>query len=268
MFRPVPVVIAFLMTLSITEIVSAREKTGLVLSGGGARGFAHVAVLEALEANKVQIDYIAGTSMGAVVGALYASGLSAAEVREKLLSVDWNSTLQDVTDRNERSFRNKSFEGRNFLGLDLGIGPESVRLPLAALRGQKLALALNELMLETATVSDFDALPIPFRAMATDLATGDAVVLGRGSLATALRASMAVPVVYSPVGIDGRLYVDGGVANNLPIDVARDMGADRVIAVDTSSLRYSTNELTSVVTVVDQLTNLLTRRNTEAQLEK
>ena len=268
MFRPVPVVIVFLMTLSITEIVSAREKTGLVLSGGGARGFAHVAVLEALETNKVQIDYIAGTSMGAVVGALYASGLSAAEVREKLLSVDWNSTLQDVTDRNERSFRNKSFEGRNFLGLDLGIGPESVRLPLAALRGQKLALALNELMLETATVSDFDALPIPFRAMATDLATGDAVVLGRGSLATALRASMAVPVVYSPVGIDGRLYVDGGVANNLPIDVARDMGADRVIAVDTSSLRYSTNELTSVVTVVDQLTNLLTRRNTEAQLEK
>mgnify|MGYP001278662280 FL=1 len=268
MFRPVPVVIAFLMTLSITEIVSAREKTGLVLSGGGARGFAHVAVLEALETNEVQIDYIAGTSMGAVVGALYASGLSAAEVREKLLSVDWNSTLQDVTDRNERSFRNKSFEGRNFLGLDLGIGPESVRLPLAALRGQKLALALNELMLETATVSDFDALPIPFRAMATDLATGDAVVLGSGSLATALRASMAVPVVYSPVGIDGRLYVDGGVANNLPIDVARDMGADRVIAVDTSSLRYSTNELTSVVTVVDQLTNLLTRRNTEAQLEK
>ena len=268
MFRPVPVVIAFLMTLSITEIVSAREKTGLVLSGGGARGFAHVAVLEALEANQVQIDYIAGTSMGAVVGALYASGLSAAEVREKLLSVDWNSTLQDVTDRNERSFRNKSFEGRNFLGLDLGIGPESVRLPLAALRGQKLALALNELTLETATVSDFDALPIPFRAMATDLATGDAVVLGRGSLATALRASMAVPVVYSPVEIDDRLYVDGGVANNLPIDVARDMGADRVIAVDTSSLRYSTNELTSVVTVVDQLTNLLTRRNTEAQLEK
>jgi NTE family protein len=267
MFRPVPVVIAFLMTLSITEIVSAREKTGLVLSGGGARGFAHVAVLEALEANQVQIDYIAGTSMGAVIGALYASGLSAAEVREKLLSVDWKSTLQDVTDRNERSFRNKSFEGRNFLGLDLGIGPESVRLPLAALRGQKLALALNELMLETATVSDFDALPIPFRAMATDLATGDAVVLGRGSLATALRASMAVPVVYSPVEIDGRLYVDGGVANNLPIDVARDMGADRVIAVDTSSLRYSTNELTSVVTVVDQLTNLLTRRNTEAQLE-
>ena len=268
MFRPVPVVIAFLMTLSITEIVSAREKTGLVLSGGGARGFAHVAVLEALEANQVQIDYIAGTSMGAVVGALYASGLSAAEVREKLLSVDWNSTLQDVTDRNERSFRNKSFEGRNFLGLDLGVGPESVRLPLAALRGQKLALALNELMLETATVSDFDALPVPFRAMATDLATGDAVVLGRGSLATALRASMAVPVVYSPVQIDSRLYVDGGVANNLPIDVARDMGADRVIAVDTSSLRYSTNELTSVVTVVDQLTNLLTRRNTEAQVEK
>lgn len=256
-----------LIALSVSDFSHAREQIGLVLSGGGARGFAHVAVLEALEANRVPIDYIAGTSMGAVVGALYASGLSAAEVREKLLSVDWNATLKDVTDRNERSFRNKSFEGQNFLGLDIGIAPDELKLPLAALRGQKLALALNELTLETATVSDFDALPIPFRAIATDLATGEAVVMDRGSLATVLRASMAVPVVYSPVQIDGRLLVDGGVANNLPIDVARSMGADRVIVVDTSSQRYSTSELTSVVTVVDQLTNLLTRRNTEAQIE-
>lgn len=256
-----------LIALSVSDFSHAREQIGLVLSGGGARGFAHVAVLEALEANRVPIDYIAGTSMGAVVGALYASGLSAAEVREKLLAVDWNATLKDVTDRNERSFRNKSFEGQNFLGLDIGIAPDELKLPLAALRGQKLALALNELTLETATVSHFDALPIPFRAMATDLATGEAIVMDRGSLATVLRASMAVPVVYSPVQIDGRLYVDGGVANNLPIDVVRSMGADRVIAVDTSSQRYSTSELTSVVTVVDQLTNLLTRRNTEAQIE-
>ncbi len=256
-----------LVSLSVADFVQAREKVGLVLSGGGARGFAHVAVLEALEARRVPIDYIAGTSMGAVVGALYASGLTADEVREKLLAVDWNATLRDVTDRNERSFRNKSFEGRNFLGLDLGVAPGELKLPLAALRGQKLALALNELTLETATVSNFDELPIPFRAMATDLATGDPVVLDRGALATALRASMAVPVVYSPVEMDGRLYVDGGVANNLPVDVARDMGADRVIVVDTSSQRYSTHELDSVVTVVDQLTNLLTRRNTEEQLE-
>ncbi len=267
MSRPFHVVVAFLWLVSVADFVSAREKVGLVLSGGGARGFAHVAVLEALEANRVPVDYIAGTSMGAVVGALYASGLSADAVRQKLLAVDWNATLQDVTERDERSFRNKSFEGRNFLGLDLGVGPDGLKLPLAALRGQKLALALNELTLETATVNQFDQLPIPFRAMATDLATGDPVALAEGSLATALRASMAVPVVFSPVELDGRLYVDGGVANNLPIDVARDMGADRVIVVDTSSLRYTTNELTSVVTVVDQLTNLLTRRNTEAQVE-
>jgi NTE family protein len=267
MSRPIYLFVAFVWLISVADFISAREKVGLVLSGGGARGFAHVAVLEALEANRVPVDYIAGTSMGAVVGALYASGLSADAVRQKLLAVDWNATLQDVTDRDERSFRNKSFEGRNFLGLDLGVGPDGLKLPLAALRGQKLALALNELMLETATVEQFDQLPIPFRAMATDLATGDPVALSEGSLATALRASMAVPVVFSPVEIDGRLYVDGGVANNLPIDVARDMGADRVVVVDTSSLRYSTNELTSVVTVVDQLTNLLTRRNTEAQVE-
>ena len=267
MLRPFRVVIAVLWLVSVADFAVARDKVGLVLSGGGARGFAHVAVLEALEANRVPIDFIAGTSMGAVVGALYASGLSADAVREQLLAVDWNATLQDVTDRDERSFRNKSFEGRNFLGLDLGVGADGLKLPLAALRGQKLALALNELTLETATVSDFDELPIPFRAMATDLATGDPVALSNGSLATALRASMAVPVVFSPVEIDDRLYVDGGVANNLPIDVARDMGADRVIVVDTSSLRYTTSQLTSVVTVVDQLTNLLTRRNTEAQLE-
>jgi NTE family protein len=268
MFQPIRVAcVILLMTLSVADFSHARERVGLVLSGGGARGFAHVAVLEALEANRVPIDYIAGTSMGAVVGALYASGLTAAEVREKLLAIDWSATLKDVTDRDERSFRNKSFEGQNFLGLDLGIAPNDLKLPLAALRGQKLALALNELTLETATVSHFNVLPIPFRAMATDLATGEAIVMDRGSLATVLRASMAVPVVYSPVQIDGRLYVDGGVANNLPIDVVRSMGADRVIAVDTSSQRYSTSELTSVVTVVDQLTNLLTRRNTEAQIE-
>ena len=143
MFRPFHVVVVVLMVLSITEIASAREKTGLVLSGGGARGFAHVAVLETLEANNVQVDFIAGTSMGAVVGALYASGLSTSEVRTQLLSADWDSTLRDVTDRNERSFRNKSFEGRNFLGLDLGVAPGDVRLPLAVLRGQKLALVLS-----------------------------------------------------------------------------------------------------------------------------
>lgn len=259
--------VAVLAAFSVADFTAARETVGLVLSGGGARGFAHVAVLEALEANRVPVDFIAGTSMGAVVGALYASGLSAAQVRERLLAVDWAATLRDVTDRDERSFRNKRFEGANFLGLDLGVSPDELKLPLAALRGQKLALALNELTLETATVSAFDALPIPFRAMATDLASGDAVVLDRGSLATALRASMAVPVVYSPVEMDGRLYVDGGVANNLPVDVARMMGADRVIVVDTSSQRYSTDALNSVVTVIDQLTNLLTRKNTEAQIE-
>ena len=261
---------AFTLAMTIASVAncaSARDKIGLVLSGGGARGFSHLAVLEMLEKERVQIDFIAGTSMGAVVGALYASGMTAGEVRERLLSVDWSATLKDVTERHERSFRNKSFEGRNFLGLDIGVSVDELKLPLAALRGQKLALVLNELTLEAATVNDFDDLAIPFRAMATDLATGDPVVLAKGSLATALRASMAVPVVYQPVEMDGRLYVDGGVANNLPIDVARDMGADRVIVVDTSSLRYSTNELTSVVTVVDQLTNLLTRRNTEAQLE-
>jgi Predicted esterase of the alpha-beta hydrolase superfamily len=123
MSRPFHVVIAFLWLVSVADFVSAREKVGLVLSGGGARGFAHVAVLEALEANRVPVDYIAGTSMGAVVGALYASGLSADAVRQKLLAVDWNATLQDVTERDERSFRNKSFERRNFLGLDLESAP-------------------------------------------------------------------------------------------------------------------------------------------------
>lgn len=266
MYRQVRVAICILCLASVSFSALARERIGLVLSGGGARGFAHVAVLEALETHRIPIDYIAGTSMGAVVGALYASGLSAAEVRNQLLAMDWSGILTDVTERDERSFRNKSFEGRNFLGLDLGVSTDGLKLPLAALKGQKLALVLNGLTLETVALNDFDRFPIPFRAVTTDLATGEARVLRQGSLATALRASMAVPVVFSPVEIEGRLYVDGGVANNLPMNVARDMGAERLIVVDTSSQKYSTAQLTSVVTVVDQLTNLLTQRNTEAQL--
>lgn len=267
MTRLVRVALCILCLTSVSFSALARERIGLVLSGGGARGFAHVAVLEALEAQRIPVDYIAGTSMGAVVGALYASGFSAAEVRDQLLAMDWSGILTDVTERDERSFRNKSFEGRNFLGLDLGVSADGLKLPLAALKGQKLALVLNGLTLETVAVNDFDRFPIPFRAVTTDLATGEARVLRQGSLATALRASMAVPVVFSPVEIDGRLYVDGGVANNLPVDVARDMGAERLIVVDTSSQKYATNQLTSVITVVDQLTNLLTQRNTEAQVE-
>lgn len=266
MGRQIRVLVWLLCAVSLSNSVLARDRIGLVLSGGGARGFAHVAVLEALEAHRIPVDFIAGTSMGAVVGALYASGLSAADVRSQLLAMDWTGILTDVTERDERSFRNKSFEGRNFLGLDLGVSPDGLKLPLAALKGQKLALVLNGLTLETAALTDFDRFPIPFRAVTTDLASGEARVLREGSLATALRASMAVPVVFSPVEIDERLYVDGGVANNLPINVARDMGADRLIVVDTSSQKYTTAELTSVVTVVDQLTNLLTQRNTEEQL--
>ena len=201
MYRQVRVASCILCLASVSFSALAREPIGLVLSGGGARGFAHVAVLEALETHRIPVDYIAGTSMGAVVGALYASGLSAAEVRDQLLAMDWSGILTDVTERDERSFLNKSFEGRNYLGLDIGVSTDGLKLPLAALKGQKLALVLNGLTLETVALNDFDRFPIPFRAVTTDLATGEARVLRQGSLATALRASMAVPVVFSPVEI-------------------------------------------------------------------
>ena len=245
-----------------------RAKIGLALSGGGARGSAHIGVLKALEELDVPVDYIAGTSMGAIIGGLYASGYSAAEIEDILDNMDWEQAMQDRPDRAERTMRTKELESQFLIPFRLGFNKGEFQMPLGLIEGQHLDQVFREILMPVVGVHDFDNLPIPFRAIATDLVTGEEVILSKGSLPDSLRASMSVPGVFSPVLIDDQLLVDGGMANNLPVSVVRGMGADIVIAVDISSPLLTRDRLKSVFSVTEQLTNFLTRRTTEAQIQR
>ncbi|SDU15294.1 patatin-like phospholipase family protein [Halopseudomonas salegens] len=247
--------------------VSAEElRTGLVLSGGGARGMAHIGVLKQLEARNIPIHAIAGTSMGAVIGGLYAAGYNAEELEEIALALDWENILSDSPQREDIPFRRKQ-DDRDFLvKYRLSFNQGRLSLPRGLLQGQNLSLALETLLVHTNEVDDFDRLPIPFRAVATDIASGDSVVFRSGHLPQAIRASIALPGFFAPVQIDGRLLVDGVLSNNAPIDVARAMGVDRVIVVDIGTPLKTAEELNSIVDIMDQTTTLLTRTNTERQL--
>lgn len=245
----------------------ARPKVGLVLSGGGARGAAHIGVLKVLHELRVPVDYVVGTSMGAVVGGLYASGMSPEEIERELLAQDWQATFQDLPNRPQRPFRRKNDDRLYLVKLKPGFNEGRVELPLAAIQGQNFDLVLNRLTLGVAEVPSFDQLTVPFRAVATDIETGEAVVLDRGNLGRAMRASLAVPGVFAPVEIGDRLLVDGGVSNNLPIDVARQMGAEVLIVVNISTGLGEREQLQSVLGIVNQLTTLLTYRGTAQQLD-
>lgn len=253
----------FLAPLSL----QAEElRTGLVLSGGGARGMAHIGVLKQLEARNIPIHAIAGTSMGAVIGGLYAAGYSASELEQIALELDWESTLSDTPQREDIPFRRKQ-DDRDFLVKQrLSFERGRLSLPRGLLQGQNLSLALETLLVHTNEVDDFDRLPTPFRAVATDIASGEAVVFRQGHLPQAIRASIALPGFFAPVQVDGRLLVDGVLANNAPVDVARAMGVDRVIVVDIGTPLKTAEQLTSIIDIMDQTTTLLTRTNTERQL--
>lgn len=244
-----------------------RERVGLVLSGGAARGLAHIGVLKALEEQGVAIDAIAGTSMGAVVGGLYAAGYSIAELEQLATELDWQQVLSDTPPREDIPFRRKQ-DDRDFLVKQkLSFHDDgSLGLPLGVLQGQNLALLLEKLFARAGAVNHFDDLPIPFRAVAADIATGEAVVFADGYLALAVRASMSIPAILTPVEVNGRLLVDGGISNNIPVDIARSMGVDRVIVVDIGSPLAATESLHTVFNILNQSVALLTRRNSEAQL--
>jgi NTE family protein len=242
-----------------------RPRIGLVLSGGGARGAAHIGVLKVLEENHIPVDAIAGTSMGAVVGGLYASGLSAADIEKIMTSVDWQDAFRDRTARTDLNFRRK-LEDQNFLvKFPLGIKGRKFRLPRGLVQGQKLTQILRGLTLPVAQIQSFDDLAIPFRAIATDIVTGDRVVIDHGDLTTAMRASLSAPGVFSPVDSEGRILVDGGLSSNLPIDVAREMGVDILIVVDCGFPLFERGKLDSVATVSNQMLAILIRHNTDLQ---
>jgi NTE family protein len=241
---------------------STRPLVGLVLSGGGARGGAHIGVLKALEELRVPIDYLAGTSIGAIVGGFYTSGMSVGELEQLVESLEWETAFLNVTPRQLKSFRRKRDDDSFLVNQKPGLNDGEFELPVGLVQGQVIDMIISRETLRASRVQDFDELAVPFRAVAGDLVTGEAVVLGSGSLARAIRASMSIPAALSPIEIDGRLLVDGGIAKNLPVDVAREMGADVVIAVDISTGLLNRDTLRSVLDVTTQLTNLLTRGGT------
>ena len=268
--RPLKTLVILLLCLLAPASLLAQERerarVGLVLSGGGAKGMAHVGVLRVLEEMNIPVDVVVGTSAGSAVGALYASGMPVARIEERFIEMDWLSSFRDDPGRVYKPIRRKQDDWRFPVLPGLGVRADGLHVGGGIVAGQNLGFILNELTRNAALVEDFDRLAIPFRAVATDLATGEQVVIGRGNLAEAVRASMSIPGVYAPVELDGRLLVDGGVANNLPVSVARDMGADVIIAVDITDPLMDTDDLREAFSVVGQLTTLLTRRNTEQQL--
>ena len=242
-----------------------RPRIGLVLSGGGARGAAHIGVLKVLEDLHIPIDAIAGTSMGAVVGGLYASGFSARDIERIVGTLNWQDAFKDRPPREELTFRRKQ-EDQNFLvKFPLGLRSRRFQLPKGLIQGQKLNQTLRKLTLPIARIEDFDQLPTPFRAVATDLETGEAVVIGEGDLTSAMRASLSAPGVFSPVEREGRVLVDGGLSKNLPIDVAREMGVDVVIVVDVGFPLLKRDKLNSAPVISNQMLAILLRRDSDRQ---
>ena len=252
-----------------TDVTSSdRPRVGLVLGGGGARGAAHIGVLRELERMRVPIDAIAGTSMGAIVGGLYAAGMGVAELEELVAEMDWADAMSDEPDRGDLRFRRKQ-DARDYpIDLDIGLERGRPKLPLGLVQGQKLDLILRNLTVPVSHIKDFDELPIPFRAIASDIETGDMHVMGSGDLARAIRASMSVPAALAPVRVDGHLLVDGGLVGNLPVDIVREMGVDVVIAVDVEFPLYAPDELESAISISEQMLTILIRRETLRQIEK
>ena len=243
---------------------AGRPSIGLVLSGGGARGYAHLGVLKVLEDNRIPIDCIAGTSMGAVVGGLYASGMAADEMQKRLSEVNLADIAFDVTERADLPQTSREDERLYINGLTLGFGKKGVKVPVGLVQGNRLQALLANWTAAVPTNQPFDRLPIPYRAVATDLQTGQMVVLDHGSLPLAIRASMAMPGLFAPAEINGRALVDGAVSN-LPVDTARQMGANVVIAVDIGSQLRPLDALASPADVMQQMVGILIRQNVTAQ---
>ena len=247
--------IAFLHPLFAQDtITSKKPKIGLVLSGGGAKGFAHIGVLKILEKAGVKIDFIGGTSMGAVVGGLYASGYNATQIDSIFSNTDFDQLIQDYIPRSSKSF----FEKRNdeMYALTLPFNKFKVGVPLAFSRGMYNYCLLSRLTHKVRFVRDFDKLPIPFFCVATDIEKGEQVLLKNGYLAQAIFASSAFPSLYSPVEIDGKLMIDGGVINNYPVEEIRKMGADIVIGVDVQDDLKDRSSLNDASKILVQISNI------------
>lgn len=249
-----------------TERAPSRPKLGLVLSGGGAMGMAHVGAIQTLEKLGIRPDLVVGTSMGSIVGGLYASGMSGEELEHAIETMNWDLVFDTSPPREGLTYREKQLQANFPVKTSVGVTGARLRRPDALISDANLLLELRRLVRVRAAVPTFDDLPIPFRAVATDIETGKRVVLDRGELAGAMRASMSVPGVFAPYSLDGRLLVDGGMSDNVPIDVAREMGADVVIVVATQTPMLPAEQLRSLGGILGQTVTLLILANERAQL--
>lgn len=243
-----------------------QPKVGLVLSGGGAKGFAHIAALKEIDKAGIQLDYIGGTSMGAIIGGLYAAGYSALEIEEIVKKTDFISLLRDVLPRTASTFFEKEYGEKTKITLPVTEG--SVGLPKAVSKGQNTLNFLFELLDTTEDITDFSKLPIPFYCIATDVENGGAVLLEEGSLALALRASGSFPTLLNPVELQDKLLIDGGIADNFPVGIMEAKGMDIIIGVDVEGRLYEKEKLTSVIAILNQIVSYQMYNKSESEKGK
>jgi NTE family protein len=243
-----------------------RPRIGLALGGGAARGIAHIGLLRWFEENRIPVDYIAGTSMGGLIGGAYASGLSPDEIQALMKDADWELMFLADSPFRYKAFRRKE-DARAFPGqIDFGL-KGGLKLPSGLNAGQQIELLLDRIALPYYEIKDFDALPTPFRCVATDIRKSEPLVMGSGSFARALRATMAIPAVFTPVALDERLLVDGGTLNNVPADVVKAMGADVAIAVNVGSSTDEPAAPTSLFSVLGQTIDSMMTTGTRQALK-
>jgi NTE family protein len=242
-----------------------RPRIGLVLGGGGARGTAHIGVLEVLQQLRVPVDCIAGTSMGSLIGGAYASGLSPQQMLARLSQVDWRDLFDDNPARAETNYRERRLQELYYPGLEFGITERGLRSAHGVVGGQKIKLFFNTLVGANRGEREIQSLPLPLSIVATDIGTGDKVVFRDGELSAAMRSSMSVPALLAPVPYRGKLLVDGGLVDNLPVDEVRARcHADVVIAIDVGSPLADPRDVDTIGSVSGQMISILTEQNATA----
>ena len=251
-----------------TDAPAKAPRIALALSGGGARGLAHVGVLKVLDEMHIPISCVTGTSMGSIVAGAFAVGRSPAEIEKMVLATDWNDIFRDNPPRAEIASRRKLDDYKTLFAPEFGVKDGGLALPKGIIAGISIESFLRVVAEPATGIQDFDKLPVPYRAVATDIETGEAVVLSHGNVAEAMRASMAVPGAISPVSRDGHLLVDGMIANNLPIDQARALCGDVVIAVNIGTPPLKRDEINSALAVVNQMMNFLGKQTVDEQLKR
>ena len=248
--------------LAQSDAVESRPRTALVLGGGGARGAAHIGVLEILERERIPFDCIAGTSMGALVAGAYAAGLSPADMRAKLQEADWTNMFLDSADYSQLNYRTKRVTQGLLPGAEIGLSDEGLQITSGLVSGEKIKLFFNQLVGDDVGGRMIEELPLPLALIATDIGTGERVILKNGSLTHAMRASMSVPGFMAPVEYEGAKLVDGGLVDNVPVEVGRELcNAERVIVVDVGTPLKPAKEVTSLLNVTVQMIGILTQQN-------